>query len=65
MCSQCRQCSRSIHCSTCSDLLPSPCALRSHPDNYVLNIVMALKAIHTFSDAHIIAELRDVDNEVS
>jgi hypothetical protein len=32
-CSQCRECSRSIHCLTCSDLLSSRCALGSHlPD---------------------------------
>jgi hypothetical protein len=30
-CSQCRQCYRTIHCLTCSDLLPPLCALGSHP----------------------------------
>jgi hypothetical protein len=34
-CSQCRQCSRSIHCLTCADLLPPLCALGSHPPSYV------------------------------
>jgi hypothetical protein len=29
-----RQCCRSIHCLTCSDLLPSLCALGSHPIYY-------------------------------
>jgi hypothetical protein len=30
-CSQCIQCCRSIHCLTCSDLLPSLCALGTQP----------------------------------
>jgi hypothetical protein len=36
-CDQCRQCSRTIHCITCSDLLPPLFALGSHPQGAVGN----------------------------
>jgi voltage-gated potassium channel Kch len=48
-------------------IVPAPPGNADEADNYVLNVVMALKAIGNVpcADAHIIAELRDVDNEVS
>jgi hypothetical protein len=44
-------------------IVPAPPGDADEADNYVLNIVMALKAIIGGQGAHIIAELRDVDNE--
>ena len=47
-------------------IVPAPHGDADEADNCVLNVVMALKAIGMgpHQDAHIIAELRDVDNEV-
>jgi hypothetical protein len=46
-------------------IVPAPPGNADEADNYVLNVVMALKAIGNVprQDAHIVAELRDVDNE--
>jgi hypothetical protein len=48
-------------------IVPAPPGDADEADNYVLNIVMALKAIGMgpHQNTHIVAELRDVDNEVS